>query len=82
MFQNLSLFPSSGKGGHLFCPLSDDGNRFSFRNFVFPRYLEFRAMDKVHNPSNLSAVHHHQNLMDSTGSNLFQNMNFTGGHWY
>jgi hypothetical protein len=29
----------------------DDGNRSSFRNLVFSSYLEFRTIDKVHNPS-------------------------------
>jgi hypothetical protein len=31
-------------------PLSDDGNRSSFRNIVLYRCLEFRTIDKVHKP--------------------------------
>jgi hypothetical protein len=34
-------------------PSPEDGNRSSFRNVVFSRYLEFRTMDKVHKPSDL-----------------------------
>jgi hypothetical protein len=29
----------------------ENGNRFSFQNDGFSSYLEFRTMDKVHNPS-------------------------------
>jgi hypothetical protein len=33
-------------------PSPDEGNRSSFRNFVFSSFLEYRAMDKVRTPSN------------------------------
>jgi hypothetical protein len=29
-------------------PSPEDGNRYSFRNVVFSRYLEFRTLDEVH----------------------------------
>jgi hypothetical protein len=35
-------------------PSSEDGNRSSFRNMVFPSCVEFRTMDKAQKPSLLS----------------------------
>jgi hypothetical protein len=32
-------------------PSPEDGDRSSFRNVVFSRYLEFRTMDEAHKPS-------------------------------
>jgi hypothetical protein len=37
--------------GSLRTPTPEDGNRPSFRNYVFSSYLEFRTTDKIHKPS-------------------------------
>jgi hypothetical protein len=42
------------KGPNKVCvsiPLSENGNRSSYRNGVFSSYLEFRTLDKFHIPS-------------------------------
>jgi hypothetical protein len=65
--RKLDVFPSSGEGrdATTLLGLSEGPNRVventsSFRSVVFAIYLEFRTMDKVHRPSDLTSLIGHR----------------------
>jgi hypothetical protein len=53
----------------IFLPSPEDGNRFSFQNVVFSTCLEFRTMNKVHQPSDSGVIDHLQNPLNSSMEN-------------
>jgi hypothetical protein len=50
--QWLRLSLSKWSNGVCISPSPENGNRSSYRNFVFSSLLEYRTIDKVQNPSN------------------------------
>jgi hypothetical protein len=70
-FGKLDLFPYSDEKREATTPLgllerATLNHWSSFRNVVFCTCLEFRTMEKIHNPSDSEFIYHRQNSLDST----------------